>query len=67
MKLYLLILLKHNHNVYIESGDYYYGPILDKWVYKYDDRVLFVHIKPRSVKKNNTNVTIKNINENLFK
>lgn len=67
MKLYLLILLKHNHVVFIESGEYYYGPTLDKWVYKYDDRVLFVHISPRSVSKANTRVKIKQVDENLFK
>ncbi len=66
MKLYLLILLKHNHVVFIESGKYYYGPTLDKWVYEYNDRVLYVHISPRSVDKNNTRVKIKQVDEDLF-
>lgn len=67
MKLYLLILLKKGFPVFIESGDLYYGPSLKRWQYEYDNgRVLYIHTKKRSVVKENTVVTIHNVNKEMF-
>lgn len=66
MKLYMLILLKHDCTVYIESGDRYYGPTLKNWDYQYDGKVLYVHTKPRNAPKENTVVTIKGISKAKF-
>jgi len=67
MKLYLLILLKEKHPVFIESGDLYYGPSLQKWQYEYNNgKVLYVHTKKRKQPKDNTIVTIDNISKETF-
>lgn len=71
MKVSMIVLLKANLNIIIESGEYIYYPTIKSWdhnqlfVNKYEHQVLYVKVKSKA-SSDKTKVTVENIDQAKF-